>query len=202
MRRGLSGLFLTAVLLIGPVAPASADIAEAYAAYNRGEFKKAFAEFSALAEKGNSIAQANLGFMYHRGQGVEQNYAEAIKWYRRAAERGRSWAQYNLAVIYHFGEANTPADIAEAVKWYRLAAAQGDPDARFNLGGLYELGQGVDRDLVLAYMWYALSVAVSLPGADQDAAVESRDAVAKQLSPADLEQAEKLVTEWKPASAP
>ena len=59
------------------------------------------------------------------GQGVPQDYAEAVKWYRLAAEQGYAAAQYNLGVMYDNGQ-GVPQDYAEAVKWYRLAAEQGD----------------------------------------------------------------------------
>jgi len=37
---------------------------------------------------GNGRAQNMLGIMYSRGQGVRQDFAEAVKWYRKAAEQG------------------------------------------------------------------------------------------------------------------
>ena len=41
-------------------------------------------------------AQHNLGVMYHNGQGVPKDYAEAARWYRLAAEQGNRFAKYNL----------------------------------------------------------------------------------------------------------
>ena len=35
-----------------------------------------------LAAQGYSWAQSTLGFIYSHGQGVPQDYAEALKWYR------------------------------------------------------------------------------------------------------------------------
>ena len=58
--------------------------------------------------------------MYHNGQGVPQDYAVAVKWYRLAAEQGKASAQSNLGVMYYNGE-GVPQDYAVAVKWYRLA---------------------------------------------------------------------------------
>ena len=37
------------------------------------------------AEQGDSVAQFNLGVLYCNGQGVIQNYKEAVKWYRKSA---------------------------------------------------------------------------------------------------------------------
>ena len=33
-------------------------------------------------------AQYILGFCYYNGKGVEQNYEEAVKWYRKSANQG------------------------------------------------------------------------------------------------------------------
>ena len=74
--------------------------------------------------------------MYDNGEGVPQDYAEAVKWYRLAAEQGNAKAQYNLAVMYDNGE-GVPQDYAEAVKWYRLAAEQGDAKAQHSVGRKY-----------------------------------------------------------------
>jgi TPR repeat protein len=57
--------------------------------------------------------------MYEFGQGVSQDYAEAVKWYRLAAEQGIAFAQYNLGGMYRKGR-GVPQDNAEAVKWWRL----------------------------------------------------------------------------------
>jgi len=38
------------------------------------------------AEGGNPKAQFNLGVAYGKGEGVPQDYAESMKWYRMAAE--------------------------------------------------------------------------------------------------------------------
>ncbi len=38
--------------------------------------------------------------MYIKGDGVEQDYAEAVKWYKKAALQGFADAQFNLAAMY------------------------------------------------------------------------------------------------------
>jgi TPR repeat protein len=76
------------------------------------------------------------------GEGVTRDYAEALKWYRKAAEQGEANAQSNLGVMYHEGE-GTARDYAEAVKWWRKAAEQGHADAQNNLGVMYAAGSGV-----------------------------------------------------------
>ena len=56
-------------------------------------------ELRARAEQGDADAQANLGLMYYNGEGVPQDYAEAVRWFRLAAEQGDADAQYNLGVM-------------------------------------------------------------------------------------------------------
>jgi TPR repeat protein len=87
----------------------------------------------ARAEQGDAVSQVNLGHMYHTGEGVPQDYAEAVRWYRLAAEQGFDQAQTNLGVLYATGQ-GVPQDDAEAARLHRLAAEQGLADAQFNLG--------------------------------------------------------------------
>lgn len=41
--------------------------------------------FKALAEQGDPEAQFSLGVMHHSGEGVPQDYAQAMKWRRLVA---------------------------------------------------------------------------------------------------------------------
>ena len=86
---------------------------------------------------GKCLAQYSLGLAYEKGQGVPQDYQEAVKWYRIAAARQDEWAQTRLGSIYAEGK-SVPQDFQEAVKWYRLAAAQGYAPAQSSLGLAYE----------------------------------------------------------------
>jgi TPR repeat protein len=59
---------------------------------------------------------------------------------------------------------------------------------------MYELGHGVPKDLVQAYMWFALSVA-GFPASEaknRGIATRNRDEVAAKLTPAQLAEAQKL----------
>ncbi len=67
-------------------APAWAGFDEGVAAYERGDYVTALHEFRPLAEQGLAVAQFALGAMYAEGQGVPQDYAAAVKWYRLAAD--------------------------------------------------------------------------------------------------------------------
>ncbi len=79
---------LVAVLMFGHATSAWAGFDEGMAVYERGDYATALEEWLPLANGGDASAGYNLGVMYDHGQGVPQDYAEAVKWYRLAAERG------------------------------------------------------------------------------------------------------------------
>ena len=80
-------------------------------------------ELEKKAEAGDPYAQFNLGNAYYKGNGVPQDYKEAVKWYTKSAEQGFADAQCNLASCYQKGE-GVSQDIEEAVKWWKKAAEQ------------------------------------------------------------------------------
>uniref|UniRef100_A0A914X9M4 Uncharacterized protein n=1 Tax=Plectus sambesii TaxID=2011161 RepID=A0A914X9M4_9BILA len=51
------------------------------------EFRETAHNYRIAAKKGNADAQFHLGSMYEHGQGVNQSYEKAVKWYRKAAEQ-------------------------------------------------------------------------------------------------------------------
>ena len=85
------------------------------------------------AEKGNAVAQLNLGFMYSSGQGVAQDYKEAVKWYRLAAEQGYVAAQTSLGMMYGNGQ-GVAQDYVMAHMYWNIAGASGHEDAIKNRG--------------------------------------------------------------------
>ncbi len=152
------------------------------------------------AEQGVANAQYSLGIIYDKGEGVAQDYAKAASWYRRAAERDFAKAQFSLGVMYEKG-LGVPQDYAEAVKWYRLAAAQGNAKAMNNIGLFYQNGFDVPRDLAKAYAWYSLSADSFGAGPNREMVARNRDGVAKEFSPQQLEQAQRLAQAWSPGAA-
>lgn len=109
------------------------------------------------AMEGDAVAQNDLASCYYSGKGIEQNYTEAVKWYRKAAEQEYSWAQNNLANCYYNGE-GVKQDYTEAVKWYRKAAELGNSWGQYNLGGCYYYGEGVEQSYEKAVKWYYKAV--------------------------------------------
>ena len=101
----------------------------------------------------DSLRSKEEHLMDDKGQGVPQDYAEAVKWYRKAAEQGNAEAQSNLGMMYYAGQ-GVPQDHAEAAKWYLKAAEQGIASAQFNLGLMYDKRQGVPQNFAEAVKWY------------------------------------------------
>ena len=84
-----------------------------------------FKETLQAAEQGNADAQFNLGVMYDTGQGVRQDYAQAVQWYRKAAEQGNAKAQYNLGLMYANGK-GARQNLVIAKEWFGKACDNGD----------------------------------------------------------------------------
>ena len=89
-------------------------------------------DLRAQAEGGDADARYNLGVMHHNGEGVSQDYQEAVRWYRLAADKGSANAQYNLGVMYDDGE-GVPRDAAVAHMWLSLGAVGAIEERRYEV---------------------------------------------------------------------
>ena len=61
------------------------SFAKGYAAYQAGDYPTASAIFKNLGQMGDAHAQFNLGLMYDQGEGVPQDYRQAVHWFRGRA---------------------------------------------------------------------------------------------------------------------
>ena len=93
--------------------------------------KRAVGACRHLAEQGDPVGEARLGYLYQAGLGVKQDFAAAAQWYRLAGDQGNVAAQNNLGSLYEKGQ-GVPRDLVQSAVWYSLAAAQGNPDAARN----------------------------------------------------------------------
>lgn len=98
-----------------------------------------------------------------------------------------------LGLMYRDGE-GVPKDSAQAVRWFREAADY-SVDARLHLGEEYIRGLGVPMDLVQGYMWLNLAAADG-----NEEAMRARDALEKEMTAAQVFEAQKLSREWRPKS--
>ncbi len=133
--------------------PLSADFEAGLKAYSAGDYATALKEWEPLAEQGAPHAQYNLGLLYARGQGVQQDFSKAAEYYRKAAEQGIVEAEYNLGVLYGNGQ-GVKKDEAEASKWFLKAAEKGDVNAAASLGNIYDEGPGGFQNFSEAEKWY------------------------------------------------
>jgi TPR repeat protein/AcrR family transcriptional regulator len=144
------------------------------------------------AQHGNAVAQNHLGALYQNGRGVARDTAEAKRWYEMAAAQGDRHAMSNLAVLYA-GATGADKDFASAATWFQRSASLGYVDAQFNLAVLFERGDGVPQSLLDAYRWY------SIAAASGDAVAKTRaEAIATQISPEELQAAQRAVALFKP----
>jgi len=124
---------------------------------------------------------------YNRG-----DFATALREWRPLADQGDARAQFSFGLLHENGD-GVPRDYTKARQWYEKAAAQGDAKAQLYLGLQSSFGQGVPMDLVEAYMWYSLAA-----GNGNAYAPGYRDDLARQMSPAQVTEAQKRAREWKP----
>jgi hypothetical protein len=105
---------------------------------------KDFKSLKVLAYKGDAQAQSALGAVYAVGQGVKQDFKEAMKWWRKAAEQEDVKWQAGLGMMYYKGK-GVKQDDKEAGKWFHKSAEQG-----------LSVGQ-----VCLAQIWFSIRTATS-----------------------------------------
>jgi TPR repeat protein len=107
------------------------------------------------------------------------------------AEQGDVFAQHLTGAAYEYGGMGVAQDYKEAVKWYTKAAEQGDALAQFNLGVMYSNDEGVVQDFKSAHMWFNIAAANG-----SSRAVESRDIIAQEMTPSQIEKAQDMARDW------
>jgi TPR repeat protein len=125
---------------------------------NDQDLQKWHAQAAEGAAKGHATDQVFLAILYHKGVGVPQDYAQAVKWYERAAIQGNAQAISLLALLYYLGD-EIPQDYGKAREWYEQGAALGYADAQYGLGVMYAEGKGVPQDYGKAREWYEKAAA-------------------------------------------
>jgi len=182
----------------------------------------AFKAMVVLANKGDAEAQYHAGMMLNNGIGTQQDTRQAFEWFQKSAASDHPLGAYKLGCYYDgqgagvvasdsdaalkyklvsakAGYALAQHDVAnlydrqgnpeEALKWWKMAADQGYPNALFSLSRAYSAGKGTPRDLSLSYAYFKLS---------KVAPAKNVNEMAGMLSKPELENAEKLVSAWKP----
>jgi TPR repeat protein len=130
MHRLSTALFL-ASLMAGSLAPAADTLP--------------INELLAKAARGDTHAQVSLAVRYRDGDGVKQDYAEAMRWAHLAADRGDAAAMDFVGYAFLSGDGVKRRP--EVAVGYFQAAAGKSAQAAFNLGQCYFGAQGVPQDI-------------------------------------------------------
>ena len=140
-------------------------------------------ETKTLAEWGKTTSQYELGLMYYKGQGVEQNYKEAFKWFRVSAQKGLPDAQFYLGLMYYEGKA-VARNYSNAFYLFLAAAKQGKTEAQFILGDMYITGQGAQRSYIKGYAWTSIAYKNGYDQAEKNLQFLNKEMTASQLEKA------------------
>lgn len=165
-------------------------VKEGFAAYQAGDFKKAYDIWLPLAEAGNAEAQFRVGRLYSFGEGLNQNYDEAVKYYLQASNAGHVVAAYNLGVVYHRGRQGEYDEIS-ARAFFRTAACSGHANAQRNLGLMMLVGLGGKVEVEKGLTWLLIS---DLGGVNASDALEK---LSDRYTHKDLTAAKRKFEEWR-----
>ena len=113
----------------------------------------ALPQIRTLAASGDVEAAFLMGTAYDEGLGVEVDYVEGLRWYKRAAAGGHVLASHNVGNVYRDGR-GVEIDHAVAAQWWLRAARAGDVIPALRLGEAFEAGRGVTQDQDQARYWY------------------------------------------------
>lgn len=106
-----------------------------------------------------------LGIMYFIGDGVEKDYAQSFKLFKKSQESGSQLSFFYLGRFYENGLGGAPHDDKLAVQYYQNAVNKGYLFAFTNLGYMYEYGKGVKQSMKMAVGCYQKGVDAGDPDA-------------------------------------
>jgi TPR repeat protein len=138
-------------------------------------------------EKGTDVAwQA-----YQKG-----NFPQAVPVFARLAELGHPVAEWLMGNIYFFGQ-GLPKDYGRAHEMFEASALQGYFAAFAPTAQMYLQGLGVPAEPAKAYYWYNIAAAQLPDSAERTDMVKRREEVALQMTPAQVEAAQKRANDFK-----
>ncbi|MEN0046611.1 MAG: toll/interleukin-1 receptor domain-containing protein [Bacteroidota bacterium] len=133
------------------------QLRKARVTFKEKNYREAFIvyhKFFSSAKEFSVEDQANLGYMYLHGNGVNKDCQEAWKWSYKAAEKGNATGQFCIGKIFYAGCDRLKKNYKESMKWFKEAAEQGHAKAQRYIGLLYDYGRGVEQDYQQAMIWY------------------------------------------------
>jgi hypothetical protein len=114
-------------------------------------------ELQAAAAKGNPKAEAALGELLLRGEGMAKDETRGVALLEKAARAGHSGAAFRIGMLLADGESGVAKDPARSLDYFRAAAAGGEAEAFFNIGAAYAGGRGLKRNYGEALGWFILA---------------------------------------------
>jgi hypothetical protein len=152
IRRAPSLLFLSALLLLGPL-PVLAQYEEGQKAFDAGDYAGALAAWQKGAEADDAKSQYSLGYLAQFGLAGAADLNAAKSWYEKASQNNSPDGFYALGLMYETGQAGEK-DLAKAFDLYHKAAAAGpESDAEYAIGRMLLRGRGVPRDPKESVVW-------------------------------------------------
>jgi len=147
-----------------------------------------------LAYLGIALAFQALGDRDTAQRAYERrDFHKALREWQELAKAGDAEAEFKLGSMYEKGE-GTQRDLRQAVRWYWKSAYQGFGQSQSSLGMLYAAGRGVPKDNIQAHFWLSLA---SRNGVAE--AAKQCDALAPEMSSADMTESQRLANNWEPA---
>jgi TPR repeat protein len=125
------------------------------------------------------------------------NFPQAVPVFARLADIGHPVAEWLMGNIYFFGQ-GLPKDYARAQEMFEASALQGYFAAFAPTAQMYLQGLGVPADPSKAYYWYNIAAAQLPDSAERTDMINRREEVALQLTPAQVEAAQKRANDFKP----
>ena len=131
--------------------------------------KRYMAELTKGAEYEEVRCMSTLAVAYYHGNGVKQNYKQALRWAEKAAQNGDVGAYIIIGIIYYYGN-GVPADEPKAWQYFMEGRKRVSSECCYYLGLMCQDGYGQDgyaeADCVAFY-----EESVSLGNVFSDAAV-------------------------------
>lgn len=123
-------------------------------------------------------------------------FPKSVPTFAKLAGIGHPVAEWLMGNVYFFGQ-GVPLDYRTSLMWFEKAADQGCFAAFAPTAQMYERGDGTAIDLGKAYMWYNIAIAQLPQGKQRREMSELRDKVAAQMTPAQIEAAQKRSLQFK-----
>lgn len=122
--------------------------------YKKKEFDKALEFFTKAAEGKHSPSMYQLGLMYSRAEGVEQDYLKAVEWFKKAIKNdGDMDSVYSLAVLYFYGR-GVEMNKRKAFDLFHQCAFCWHADSQAMLSAMYITGtDGIEPSMDFAFEW-------------------------------------------------